>query len=63
MSITPESADAWVKEVRTKVEEAIEASKHTPPIDGETFINQILERFQMSDRCFPDNPESCLVQH
>jgi antitoxin ParD1/3/4 len=46
-----ESADAaWVEEVRTKVEEAIEASKHTPPIDGETFINQILERFQVADR-------------
>ena len=27
----------------------IEVSKHTPPIDGETFINQILERFQVAD--------------
>jgi antitoxin ParD1/3/4 len=40
----------WVKMVRVKVEAAIEASKHTPPIDGETLINQILERFQVSDR-------------
>ncbi len=42
-----EQADAeWVDEVRTKVDAAIEASKHTPPIDGETFINGILQRFQ-----------------
>jgi antitoxin ParD1/3/4 len=27
---------------------AIEASKHTPSIDGETFVNQILERFQQA---------------
>jgi antitoxin ParD1/3/4 len=40
----------WVKMVRVKVEAAIEVSKHTPPIDGETFINQILERFEGSDR-------------
>jgi len=40
-------ADAeWVEEVRTKIDAAIEASKSTPPIDGETFVNQILERFQ-----------------
>jgi antitoxin ParD1/3/4 len=36
----------WVKEVRTKIDAAIEASTHTPPIDGETFVNQILDRFQ-----------------
>ncbi len=41
---------AWIEDSRIKVEEAIEASKHTPPIDGETFINQILERFQVADR-------------
>jgi antitoxin ParD1/3/4 len=40
----------WINMVRVKVTAAIEASKHTPPIDGETFINQILERFQVSDR-------------
>jgi antitoxin ParD1/3/4 len=36
----------WVKEVRTKIDAAIEASTNTPPIDGETFVNQILDRFQ-----------------
>ncbi len=44
-------ADAeWVKEVRTKVDTAIEASTHTPPIDGETFVNQILQRFQQANQ-------------
>ncbi len=42
-------ADAqWVEDVRTKIDAAIEASRHTPPIDGETFVNQILARFQPS---------------
>ncbi|KAM3100053.1 type II toxin-antitoxin system ParD family antitoxin [Phormidesmis sp. 146-35] len=42
-------ADAeWVEEVRTKIDAAIEASTHTPPVDGETFVNQILERFQQA---------------
>jgi antitoxin ParD1/3/4 len=36
----------WVQEVREKIDAAISASDHTPPIDGETFVNQILERFQ-----------------
>jgi len=40
-------ADAeWVAQVRTKIDAAIAASTHTPPTDGETFVNQILERFQ-----------------
>jgi antitoxin ParD1/3/4 len=39
-------ADAeWVQDVREKIDAAIEVSTHTPPIDGETFVNQILERF------------------
>jgi antitoxin ParD1/3/4 len=38
--------DAWTKDVRTKIDAAIAASGHTPAIDGETFVNQILERFQ-----------------
>ncbi len=43
-------ADAeWVEEVRTKVDAAIEASTHTPPLDGEMFVNQILERFQQAN--------------
>jgi antitoxin ParD1/3/4 len=42
-------ADAeWVEEVREKIDAAIVASTHTPPIDGETFVNQILERFQQA---------------
>jgi antitoxin ParD1/3/4 len=40
-------ADAeWVADVKSKIDAAIVASTHTPPIDGETFVNQILERFQ-----------------
>jgi antitoxin ParD1/3/4 len=42
-----ERSDAeWVAEVKVKVDAAIEASTHTPPIDGEIFVKQILERFQ-----------------
>lgn len=42
-------ADAeWVDEVRKKIDAALEASTHTPPIDGETFVNQILKRFQQA---------------
>jgi hypothetical protein len=36
----------WVEDVREKIDDAISASEQTPPIDGETFVNQILERFQ-----------------
>jgi antitoxin ParD1/3/4 len=38
----------WVEDVWGKIDAAIEASKHTPSIDGETFVNQILERFQQA---------------
>ncbi|NJK29102.1 MAG: transcriptional regulator [Acaryochloris sp. RU_4_1] len=38
----------WVENVRGKIEAAMEASNHTPSIDGETFVNQILERFQQT---------------
>jgi antitoxin ParD1/3/4 len=42
-------ADAeWIEDVRAKIDSAIEASSHTAPIDGETFVGQILERFQRS---------------
>jgi antitoxin ParD1/3/4 len=37
---------SWLENVREKVDAAISASEHTPPIDGETFINGIIERFQ-----------------
>ncbi|MEH2254506.1 hypothetical protein [Nostoc sp.] len=40
-------ADAeWVEDVREKIDAAILASDQTPAIDGETFVNQILERFR-----------------
>lgn len=38
----------WVEDVRAKIDAAIEASSHTAPIDGETFVNSILERFQQA---------------
>ena len=38
----------WVEDVREKIDAAISASDHTPPIEGETFVNQILERFQQA---------------
>ena len=34
----------WVDDVRHKIDDAIEFSKHTPPIDGEAFVDQILQR-------------------
>lgn len=41
-----ERADAaWVGDVRVKIDAAIEASSRTSPVDGETFVNGILERF------------------
>jgi antitoxin ParD1/3/4 len=41
-----QAENVWVEDVRTKIDAAISASEQTPPIDGETFVNQILERFQ-----------------
>lgn len=35
----------WVEEVRKKIDAALETSNHTPTIDGETFVNQVLKRF------------------
>jgi antitoxin ParD1/3/4 len=46
----------WVNEVRTKIDAAIKASTHTPPIDGETFVNQILECQQLV--AFPNSGKS-----
>jgi len=40
----------WVDNVRKKIDAAILASEHTVAIDGETFINGILERFQQADQ-------------
>ena len=40
----------WVESVRAKVDAAIEASNTASPVDGETFVNGILERFQKTDQ-------------
>lgn len=39
----------WVEDVRAKIDAAIEASAHTDPVDGETFVNSILERFRQTN--------------
>jgi hypothetical protein len=41
-----QAESVWVEDVRTKIDAAISASEQTPPINGETFVNQILERLQ-----------------
>ncbi len=42
-----EQADAeWINSVREKIDAAIAMSVQTPPIDGKTFVNQILKQFQ-----------------
>lgn len=38
----------WTKDVKVKIDAAISTSEHTPPIDGESFVNQILARFKSS---------------
>lgn len=35
----------WSEDVREKIEAALVASEHTAPVDGEAFVNQILDRF------------------
>lgn len=39
----------WVEDVRAKIDAAIGASAHTAPVDGETFVNGILERFRQAN--------------
>ena len=36
----------WVEDVRAKIDAAIKASAYTAPVDGETFVSGILERFR-----------------
>jgi antitoxin ParD1/3/4 len=36
----------WSQSVREKIEAAITTSEPTPPIDGENFVEGILQRFQ-----------------
>ena len=44
-----EKAEAeWVEDVTSKIDAAILASEQTPPIDGESFIEDILERLRRS---------------
>lgn len=35
---------AWIEEIREKIDAALNTSE--PPVDGETFVNGILDRFQ-----------------
>jgi antitoxin ParD1/3/4 len=42
------SEAAWVEDVRGKIDAAIAASEQTDPVDGETFVNGILDRFQQA---------------
>jgi ferritin len=48
-----QAENVWVEDIRTKIDAAISASEQTPPIDGETFVNQILERFQRDSEALP----------
>jgi antitoxin ParD1/3/4 len=36
----------WIDSVGVKIDAAVAMSEHTPPIDGETLITGILERFR-----------------
>jgi antitoxin ParD1/3/4 len=45
--------DICIEDVREKIDAAISASEQTPPIDGERFVNQILERFQRDSEALP----------
>ncbi|MEG4270794.1 MULTISPECIES: hypothetical protein [unclassified Microcoleus] len=38
----------WIDTVRVKIDAAVAMSEHTPPIDGETFIAGICDRFQQA---------------
>ncbi|MFQ4140352.1 type II toxin-antitoxin system ParD family antitoxin [Nodosilinea sp. PGN35] len=39
----------WVENVRAKIDAAIEASAQTAPVDGETIVNGLLERFRQAN--------------
>lgn len=42
-----EQTDAeWKEDIRQKIDEAIFASENNPLIDGETFVTEIIHRFQ-----------------
>lgn len=45
-----ERAEAeWVEDVGYKIDAAISAAEENPPVDGKTFINEILERFKQAN--------------
>ncbi|MFB2935339.1 type II toxin-antitoxin system ParD family antitoxin [Aerosakkonemataceae cyanobacterium BLCC-F154] len=48
---------AWTEDVREKIDAAISVSDQTPPIDGETFVSQVLERFQQARQTLVCNTE------
>ena len=46
-----ERSDAeWVNEVQAKIDAAIEASEHTPPVDGEALVGKIMNRFEQAKK-------------
>ncbi len=36
----------WINEIRQTIDNAIIESEKNPPVDGETFINTIIDRFE-----------------
>ena len=45
----------WIDSVRVKIDAAVAMSEHTPPIDGETFLVGIFDRFRQareSKQCY-----------
>lgn len=38
----------WKKNVKSNIDAAIATSEHTPPIDGEKFVDEIVNRFRKS---------------
>ncbi|NES19237.1 MAG: transcriptional regulator [Symploca sp. SIO3E6] len=47
-TLSEQTDSEWLSSVRGKIDAAIAVSEHTPPIDGETFISDILERLQQA---------------
>ena len=38
----------WVEAIRAKIDAAITASEQTAPVEGEIFVNGILDRFKQA---------------
>lgn len=36
----------WIEDIRQKISDAMLESEKTPPVDGETFVNQMIDRFK-----------------